>query len=262
MKERFIQVRGLRIRYVELGDTAAPTLLLVHGLGGSIESWIEILDRLAERLHVIAFDLPGYGRSDRPDAPYTIEYFADFVCTLIDYMKLKSAILAGHSMGGMIVMKAYSKCSEKIKALILIDAAGISRTAAEKIKQYMRDRWTLERLRKLYLDCILGRLGKLDEARLREVLRMMGDPSFRKVYFRALDSISEPLSEEEVRGIRVPTLIIWGSDDKLTPPQDGIKLNQLISGSRLVIVEGAGHSPHREAPRKVVQEIIDFASKI
>jgi len=262
MREEFLRVRGLRVHVIRSGDERLPRLLLVHGLGGSVESWVDVLDHLSRGFHLIAVDLPGYGQSEKPDASYTIESFADFVCALIEQLKAGSLILAGHSMGGMIAMKTYSKCPEKVKAMILIDAAGVSGTAAEKIRRYMSDGWTLERLRKFYLDCVLGRVGKLDEARLEEVVQMMEDPGFRRAYLRSLEAISKPLPEEEIMKIKVPTLIIWGSDDKLTPPEDGVKLNKLIRGSRLVIVEGAGHSPQEETPRKLVQEIEKFASKL
>jgi len=262
MERKFLEVEGLRVHAVDLGGSDKPRLLLVHGLGGSIESWREVLEDLSRLFHVTAVDLPGYGQSDKPDASYTMEFFADFTCSLIDRLEAESIVLVGHSMGGMIAMKTYLRCSERIRALVLIDAAGVSGTAAEKIRRYMADGWNMERLRRIYLDCIIGRLGELDEARLKEILSMMEDPRFRRAYLRSLDAISKPLSSEEIKRIRVPTLIVWGSDDKLTPLEDGIRLNELIEGSRLVVVDGAGHSPHAEDPRRVVEEVGKFVSEL
>jgi len=121
--------------------------------------------------------------------------------------------------------------------------------------------WSMERLKKFYRDCVLGRLGKLDEARLEESLRMLGDPSFRRAYLSSLDSISKPIPLEELQKIQVPTLIIWGSDDRLTPLEDGIKLSRAIPRSRLVVIDGAGHSPHSEAADQVIREIKKFILK-
>ena len=122
----------------------------------------------------------------------------------------------------------------------------------------MGDGWTLENLRRLYLERIIGRLGELDEERLRRTLIERKRSLSLNSYLRALKSLSKPIPEEEVRRIRVPTLILWGSDDGLTPLEDGVKLNRLITGSRLVVIEGAGHSPHSEAPDRVVREIAGF----
>jgi len=259
--EKFVQIRGLRIHYLESGKASKPRLLLIHGLGGSIESWAEIISDLSRDFHVVAVDLPGCGRSDKPAVSYTIEYFSDFICSFMESLKFHPAFLVGHSMGGMIALKTCLRCLEKIEGLILQDAAGLSETAAAKIRQYMGAEWSMERLKKFYRDCVLGRLGKLDEARLEESLRMLGDPSFRRAYLSSLDSISKPIPVEELQKIQVPTLIIWGSDDRLTPLEDGIKLSRAIPGSRLVVIDGAGHSPHSEAADQVIREIKKFILK-
>ena len=258
MGEEFVRVRGVRVHYLEAGRDGAADLLLIHGLGGSIESWSEVFDRLAEMFHVIAVDLPGYGSSDKPDAPYTMEYFGGVLRSFIDALGLDRVILVGHSMGGAVAIKAYSRCEGRIGGLILIDCAGVSGAAAEVIRRYMGDGWTLESLRRLYLERIIGRLGELDEEKLRRTwIERRGSPSLN-AYLRALESLSKPIPEEEIRGIRAPTLILWGSDDGLTPLEDGVRLNRLIAGSRLVVIEGAGHSPHSEAPDRVVSEIANF----
>jgi len=262
MTERFLQIDGLRIHCKESGEIESPRLLLIHGLGGSIESWEEIFDELSKSFHILAVDLPGCGQSDKPELQYTIDYFAEFICRFMESTGFQSSTLVGHSMGGMISIKTYLRCPEKVEALVLIDAAGLSETAAKKIREYMEDGWNMDRLKKFYRECVLGRLGELDETRLEESLRMLEDPGFRRAYFSSLNAISKPLSPEDLKAIKVPTLIIWGSDDKLTPLEDGIKLHQAVAGSRFVVIEGAGHSPHSEAPKQVVQEIRDFILKL
>jgi len=216
---------------------------------------------LSERFHLFAVDLPGYGSSDKPTAIYDVEYFARFLCSFMDEVGLGSTLLAGHSMGAMIAVKTYAMRPERIVGLILIDAAGVSGAAAETIREYMGDGWTLERLKKFYSERIIGRLGRLDEERLMRCLMERSDPSALEAYLRSLDAISRPLPEEDFRRISIPTLIIWGSDDRLTPLEDGLRLSKLIPRSELVIIEGAGHSPHSEAPEKVVEAILEFSRK-
>jgi len=262
MIEKFIRIGDVRVHYLESENRSGLDLLLVHGLGGSVESWREVLKPLSESFHLVAVDLPGYGLSDKPRASYGIEYFASFLCSFMNEIGFYSALLAGHSMGAMIVVKAYAICPKRIRRLILIDAAGVSGTAAEIIREYMGDGWTLERLKKLYSERIIGRLGKLDEERLKKMLVERSKPPALDAYLKSLNAISKPLSEDDFKKISAPTLIIWGSDDKLTPLEDGIKLSRLIPSSRLVVIDGAGHSPHSEAPEKFVEAVLEFSKEI
>ena len=121
---------------------------------------------------------------------------------------------------------------------------------------------TKEQVKKLYSERIIGRLGKLDEERLRKMLVERSKPPALDAYLKSLNAISKPLSEDDFKKISAPTLIIWGSDDKLTPLEDGIKLSRLIPSSRLVVIDGAGHSPHSEAPEKFVEAVLEFSKEI
>ncbi|MEM1583954.1 MAG: alpha/beta hydrolase [Nitrososphaerota archaeon] len=262
MVETFLQICGLRVHYLESGDEGASKLLLIHGLGGTSKSWEEVFDRLSESFHVIAIDLPGFGKSDKPLLPYTLDNLADLLCSFMKSTHFYPVIIVGHSMGGMISIKAYKKCREKFQGIILVNAAGMSDAPAKKIREYMEDRWSIERLRKYYQECLLGRLGRLDETRLREFMQMFEDPIFPQLYTLLLDEISRPLLPSDFAEIKVPTLIIWGSDDRLIPLIDGVRISKAISGSTLMIIEGAGHSPHREAPEQFISAIRNFASKI
>ncbi|MEM4488556.1 MAG: alpha/beta hydrolase [Desulfurococcaceae archaeon] len=246
---------------MEAGEITNPKLLLIHGLGGSIKSWIPIFDSLAKRFHVIALDLPGFGRSDEIPGTYTMKHYANIVCSLMKSIGFHPAFLMGHSMGALIAIKTYLMCTEKIQGLILIDSTGISKTIVEKIKQYMGDRWNKNRLKELYLDCILGKMGKLNESELDEWLNSLKDPKFYRAYMSCLNSmLKEIIHVNDLRKVKVPTLIIWGSEDKLTPVEDGIKLSKLITMSKFILIEGAGHVPHSEAPEVVLQLVTNFIS--
>lgn len=262
MAEKFLRIQGLKIHYIESGEAKAPKLLLLHGLGGSIESWKEVFGKLSENFHVTAIDLPGFGKSDRPLKPFTVDYLAEFICHFVRSTHFYPAILIGHSMGGITSIKAYLRCRESVDGMILIDVAGVSDVPVRKIREYMGEHWSLERLRRFYQECVLSRMDKFEEKRLEEAMRMLEDSKFLQLYLSLLDSISKPLSSSDLAEIKVPTLIIWGSDDRLAPLEDGIKLSQVIAGSRLIIIDGAGHSPHSEAPRQVIREIRDFVLKL
>ncbi|MDW8021196.1 MAG: alpha/beta hydrolase [Nitrososphaerota archaeon] len=262
MAGKFLQIQGLRIHYIESGEAGKPKLLLIHGLGGSIESWREIFNELSKSFHVVAMDLPGFGKSDKPPLPYAVDYFADFICRFMESTGFQPATLIGHSMGGMISLMVYLRCREKIEGMVLIDAVGVSDVPARKIREYMGDRWDMERLRKYYRECVLGRMGKLDETRLRDFLQMLEDGGFLRAYLLSLESISRPIPLRSLGEVEVPTLIIWGSDDRVTPLGDGAKLSQVMAKSRLFVVEGAGHSPHSEAPEQVIREIRNFVLKL
>ena len=140
----------MKIRVVEAGDRNNPTILLIHGLGGSIESWRSNFTPLSKKLHVIALDLPGFGFSDKPMINYTPEYYSDFISTFVDLMNCQKVNLVGHSMGGLIVLETALSSPELVDRLILVDVAGIGDEAAEIIKKHMGEDWTLDKLKKFY----------------------------------------------------------------------------------------------------------------
>ena len=254
-------IDGLRIRVAEAGDESESTILLIHGLGGSIESWMNNLIPLSERLHVVALDLPGFGFSDKPPINYTPEYYSDFISTFVNSMNYQKVNLVGHSMGGLIVLETALSSPEIVDRLILVDVAGIGDEAAEIIKKSMGENWTLSNLMRFYEDFIIGERRFVDEELLRASLELYHrDPHLRHAYRCCLNFLSTGRDVRRFSEITHPTLIIWGSMDRLVPPEYGYRLHRALRNSRLMIFKGVGHSPQAEAPERFNSAIMEFIS--
>jgi len=257
--QRYVSVEGLKIRVVEAGDRNNPTILLIHGLGGSIESWRSNFTPLSKKLHVIALDLPGFGFSDKPMINYTPEYYSDFISTFVGLMNCQKVNLVGHSMGGLIVLETALSSPELVDRLVLVDVAGIGDEAAEIIKKNMGEDWTLDKLKKFYEDFIVGEQRIVDEELLKYSLKLYHeDPHLRHAYQCCLKFLGIKRDEQRFSEITHPTLILWGSMDRLVPPEHGYRLHRVLKNSRLIIFKGVGHSPHVEVPERFNSAIIDF----
>ena len=123
-QDRYIDVNGIRTRYWDVGE--GPPVVLVHGIGASVETWTGTLPALAPDHRVVALDVVGYGYTDKPrDAPYTFPYFADFVRRSMDALEIPEAAVVGHSLGGGIVLKLVERVPSRVTRLVVVDAAGL-----------------------------------------------------------------------------------------------------------------------------------------
>jgi len=254
MKEKKISIGGLVLNYKIAGS--GPALLILHGWGGSSDSWIKVQENLAkENLTVIVPDFPGFGESLTPPNPWgTVEY-ADFILKFINELKLDNFFLLGHSFGGRIAIKLFDFCPEKIKKLILCNSAGL------KPKPSLKDKT-------IFLVAKIGNAiftpGPL--ARLRDGARNMFYIFLRhRDYVKANGTMKETLKKvlgddflENLNSIKCPTLIIWGENDKLIPVEYSFLFKEKIENSQLKIFPRTGHSPHLEKPKKLSQAILDF----
>ena len=124
LQAHYVTVDGTRIRYVEQGT--GPSVVLLHGLGASIYTWREVIGPVAAAgFHVVAFDNRGFGSSDKPKSGYTAAAYANLTVDLLDSLHLSDVVLVGHSMGGEIAALATLRAPQKVRGLVLIDAAGL-----------------------------------------------------------------------------------------------------------------------------------------
>lgn len=260
---RRIGAEGRRISYLTPETPPAhQTILLIHGSGVSARSWTNQLQGLGHALRVFAIDLPGHGESD-PIIEPTIEMYADAAHGLLDALGTGPAFVAGHSLGGAVAQALAARHPEAVKGLVLLSAcAKFPETEGSPGRVFY---WYLPGpIRKLVFFALA-----------KKILFAPGSP--RKAILLGMQEIrdcrpetilndvaaAEAMDLEGVaRGLRVPTLILCGSRDKLTPPALSEGLNALISGSRLHILEGAGHMLPLEVPERVNQELVDFVASV
>lgn len=239
---------------VKRGPPDGPTLVLVHGAGGSRLHWPAELRRM-DGATVYTLDLPGHGRSDRRGCVAVGEY-ATAVVSLLDAVGVDEAAVVGHSMGGAVAQTLALEVPERVRALVLIATGArlrVSRAilesieadldgAAELITQYA---WSSQ------ADPSLRELG-------RETLQTTG----ADVLLGDFTACDEFDVMDRLADIEAPTLVINGTADMLTPLKYGRFLVEQIPRGRLVAIGGAGHMVVLEKPEEVADAIREFVAEV
>ncbi len=240
------------VHYLEAGQ--GPLLVLVHGLGSSADVWRDSMRLLARSYRVVALDLPGYGKSDRPRADYSIEYQASALADFLDALEQGKVALAGNSMGGWIAALVALNRPEKVSHLILVDSAGLKRDSLPPINLNPA---TKEEQRLLMLSLFADKSFASEQA-------VNDQWEYRKNVTATVQATllslktRRPYLDERLKYIKIPTLIIWGRQDALTPADLAERFNKGIAGSRLVLIDKAGHLPQVEKPMAFYRAVKGF----
>jgi pimeloyl-ACP methyl ester carboxylesterase len=261
-----VTVDGIDIAYVDTGG-AKPPLVMVHGLSSYHSFWEYQIPYYAQRYRVIALDLPGYGQSARPDAPYTPPWYAEVVANWMTAVGVEHAPIMAHSMGGQISMTLALEHPERVDALVLAGPAGFERFTPGEI-DFLETFWTEGRalqateqeLRATFTAVVFNRPDEGVERLLQERVRMGRTEAFRGTSVAVARSISGMLRHpvlDRLGELSVPTLIVYGTDDRMIPnpvfhggrtraiAQAG---QRAIPGAQLVMLPGAGHTVHHDDP--------------
>ena len=261
--------------FVEQRSLDKPqSMLLVHGLGNNAsKDWTHIVEEFAKHYHTIAVDLPGFGRSQGKLEEYvTPDTYANLLHRVANLYAKSQVTYIGHSMGGSIGLRYINKYPDQVDKAVLIDVAGIlektvytKQLLLEKLLHREEKESSIETLAKNTLRSIAGDLlGDLlevaDDTGLVNEARMQ-DPEYRKVEFEddidtqgALGLIYTDFSRD-LKEIKKPILLIWGSDDQVSPLRTGHLLNYHLQHSKLITISGEGHTPHIGSANIVSEKI-------
>jgi pimeloyl-ACP methyl ester carboxylesterase len=259
VRSKYVQVDGNRIHYFEAmptdGSPGIP-LILVHGLGSRCEDWALMIPELtAAGFHVVVPDLLGYGRSAKPDLVESVAVEEGVVIDFMHAIGVTRADMDGWSMGGWIVAKIALDHPEMVDRLVLDDSAGLRYQPS-----FARDAFVptdvpgLERLMSL----LSPDPAKLPPFVVRATLRRIA--SRGKVIQGSMDSMESgnDLLDARLPGITQPTLILWGTEDKLIPMAVGETMHRDIPGSVFEGVVGCGHLAPIECPEPMATGTIEF----
>ncbi len=264
---KFADLDGLRIHYLEKGE--GTPVVLIHGYTSSTYTWKDQFDELAKRYRVIAIDLKGFGFSDKPDGDYSRRAQGEVVARLLDKLSIQRAWLVGNSMGGETALNMAVDHPEKVLGLVLIDSAGVKVQGRTSLAPWYLQMPVVGRLLTalaLTSDTLV-RAGleksffddsKITDERVNAYYQPLRTQGGQLSATRARAQFELYPVEDRIASIKAPTLIIWGSEDELIPLEAGRKLNELISGSKLVVFEKCGHVPQEEMPERVLSEIMGF----
>lgn len=264
---RFADIDGVRIHYQEKG--AGTPLVLLHGFTSSTYSWKDIFEPLSKSFRVVAVDLKGFGFSGKPDGDYTRRAQAALVARLLDHLKIEKAWLCGNSMGGEVALNFAAQNPGRVNGLILIDSGGVEVEGSGSLAPgYLlvpvvgrvlmalaltSDKLVREGLEKSFYDDT-----HVTAERIAYYHRPLKTRDGQLAALRARTQADQFPVEQELSRISAPALIIWGAEDALIPLEAGRKMNALIKGSKLVIIEKCGHVPQEEMPTRVLDEITSF----
>lgn len=226
------------------------TVLILHGWGASSQSWVKVKGLLeAKGYKVVVPDLPGFGESNKLSQPWTIDDYVEWIKNFCETNNLLQIFLLGHSFGGSLAIKFSLAYPEKVKKLILVDSAGIRRKT----------------IRKEITKKIANLLSKFSFLPFYSFVRRVSYKIIRSDYLSLdgvmkqtyLNVIGEDLSER-VSGISVPSVLIWGENDRLTPLPNAYLIRDRVNGAKLEVIASIGHNPHSEAPDILAEKVLNF----
>jgi 3-oxoadipate enol-lactonase len=243
-----------------------PALLLIHGFPLDRSMWAHQVATLA-RWRRIAPDLRGAGFSDAPEQGYTMAAYADDMVRLLDRLRIERAVIAGHSMGGYVVLELLRRHRERVMGLILVDTRAEAdtpegrrgRDALIDVARTQGGAAVAEHL----LPRLLGRSTQQTQPQLVEQVREMARRTPVQGIIGALTAMRDrPDSTPHLGAIDVPTLVVVGEEDELTPPAGARALTAAIPLAAMTTIPGAGHLAPLEAPTAVSRVIAEFLEAV
>jgi pimeloyl-ACP methyl ester carboxylesterase len=253
-----VLVFGQKIHYLEAGT--GPTVILLHGLGGSTQVWQFNIAALAERYHVVVPDQIGFGKSDKPLVNYRIRTYVDFLDQFCKQLRIDRATLVGNSMGGWIAAMFTASFPDRVDKLVLVDAAGYApRKDLDTRIFFGLNPTTREGMKVLVAKVFYNKAFQTDAAIDQAIAaRLAAGDGY------TINSITESIIRGEdflddvVKTIKRPTLIIWGRQDGLVPLPEGERFNKDIAGSKMIVFDECGHVPNVEKPAEFNAAVLKF----
>jgi 4,5:9,10-diseco-3-hydroxy-5,9,17-trioxoandrosta-1(10),2-diene-4-oate hydrolase len=271
-EDRYTKVGNVNSRYWSAGEKGS-TVILLHGVGCSVEFWEKNIAALAQEHRVFAVDIVGFGRTDKPEVVYTFQLMANFVLEFMNAMGIDKASLVGNSMGGGISLTLAAQSPERVKKIVLVDPVGLGRWQSPVMRLMILpvignvltkpSRKGVERQMKLCLydpslasDDFVDRvaaIGTLPGSQrsflsvLRETGNIMGIKKGLVADFAAF-----------LKKIKRPTLVIWGRQDRILLATEGEAAVEGMADVRVHIMDRAGHLPQIDKPQEFNATVLDF----
>jgi pimeloyl-ACP methyl ester carboxylesterase len=255
-----------------------PAILLIHGIGDNSTTWDTVQSKLAQRFTVIAPDLLGHGKSDKPRADYSVAAYANGMRDLLSVLDIEQVTVVGHSLGGGVAMQFAYQFPQLVERLILVGAGGVTKDVniALRIASVPMGSEALALLRLPMVLPALQVIGRVGGALfgstgvgrdLPEVVRILADlpePTASSAFARTLRAVVDWRGQVVTMLDRcyltesVPVQLIWGSRDSVIPVEHAKMAHSAMPGSQLEIFEGSGHFPFHDDPDRFVELVEKF----
>jgi len=260
-----IKIADIQLAYSD--DGSGPTLILLHGFPFNRSLWEEQTAVLRQTHRVICPDLRGFGETDASSGTATMNRMAQDVALLMDSLEISTSTIGGLSMGGYVALAFYKQSAARVNALVLADTRPQGDTEEAKLQRSVQAEQALS-----------DGMGPIADGMLPKLLTPQTVSQRPQVVKRVRDMImtTKPagaaaalrgmaLREDQTNllsKIEVPTLILVGKEDAITPVKDSETMHERISGSRLVIIENAGHVSNLEQTEIFNAELQSFLNRI
>jgi pimeloyl-ACP methyl ester carboxylesterase len=274
---RTVVALGHVMSFQEAGPADGDVVVLIHGLASDSGTWDRAIGPLAEcGLRVIAVDLIGHGRSDKPAGGYLLDDFAASLAAFFDAVGVERATICGHSLGGAIAVHFGYHYPKRVERLVLVSAGGLGREVHLMLRAAALPGASLvlgaamsPRMTRLYRRPGLHRALRLTPENVANLSRAggaLGDRAGRAAFFAALRGVIEPAGQRgsfiEMRYLaeHVPTMLVWAERDGVIPVEHAHAARKHLPGSRLVVFPGGGHEPHRRHAAEFAAAVADFVA--
>jgi pimeloyl-ACP methyl ester carboxylesterase len=267
---RTVKLFGRELNVLDSGGDG-PVILWIHGLGANWQSWLLNIPAFMGTYRCVTLDLPGFGFSEMPDGPVSIDGYARVVDALCDHLGIERVSIVGNSMGGFIGADVVLHYPTRVERLVLVSAAGLSieYLGREPLLSLARI-WTVgstrvaavqdpiikrPRLRRIALQAIVRYPERLSVPLTYELFQGAGKPGF----VPALEALLSYSFRDRLENIEIPVLLVWGADDMLVPVEDAAEYQRLIgANARRVVFRDTGHVAMLERPSRFNALLADF----
>lgn len=276
----FRTVHGYRRAFRMAGS--GPALLLIHGIGDNSSTWQELIPHLARKYTVIAPDLLGHGRSDKPRADYSVAAYANGMRDLLSVLGIDKVSVIGHSLGGGVAMQFAYQFPDRVERLVLVSSGGVTKDV-HPILRLISMPMISDALKLLRVPGFMpavkvtgAALGQLNRSPLRpgsllhdlddlvRILAELPDPTAYEAYLRTLRAVVDwrgqvvTMLDRSYLTENLPVQLIWGDQDTVIPVSHAYLAHSAMPDSRLEIFRGAGHFPFRDAPMRFLRVVEQF----
>jgi 3-oxoadipate enol-lactonase len=262
-----IPVNNFQLSYDDVGEGSTPIIFL-HGFPFDKTMWNGQLDFLKSKFRMIACDIRGFGKSTDEESHLSIDLFSEDLIAFMDELNIDKAIICGLSMGGFIALNALKRFPERFEVLILCDTQCIADTPEVKEKRYkiiddIINNNGVAKFNEGFIESVFHQDSIRNKRDLVEKLRRVVFGNSDNIIVKGLVALAERSETcSALNEVTIPTLIICGSDDEVTPLDQSEFMHSTIKGSLLHVIHNAGHVSNLEQPQEFNEQLLNFLTEI
>jgi pimeloyl-ACP methyl ester carboxylesterase len=271
---RTATLHGHELSYLDSGT--GSVVLFIHGILGSHRNWSHLIDRMDDSHRVIVPDLFGHGESAKPVGDYSLSAHAATMRDLLDRLGIDRVTLVGHSLGGGIAMQFYYLFPERVERLVLVASGGLGREVNLVLRSATLPgaEWVLPVIASTWVQARAEAVGRAmskvgwkpgsDLTAIWQGFTSLADAESRRAFLSTTRAVIDPggqsISAHDYLPdvLPLPTLIVWGSRDRMIPAWHALRAQEAMPGCRVELFEGAGHFPHLDDPDRFADLVRDF----